>query len=93
MDERLPECEVGTPRDPAARGGHVAVEHPEAYRVSLALKERGVIVDFRQPNVVRMAPAPAYVGFEDVYRAVEHFREILDGEAYEAFEKQSGGVT
>lgn len=93
VDERLPECEVGTPRDPAARGGHVAVEHPEAYRVSLALKERGVIVDFRQPNVVRMAPAPAYVGFEDVYRAVEHFREILDGEAYEAFEKQSGGVT
>ncbi|EMA04250.1 kynureninase [Haloferax denitrificans] len=93
VDERLPECEVGTPRDPAARGGHVAVEHPEAYRISLALKERGVVVDFRQPNVVRMAPAPAYVGFEDVYRAVEHFRETLDEDEYEAFEMQSGGVT
>ncbi|MFK8213369.1 kynureninase [Haloferax volcanii] len=93
VDERLPECEVGTPRDPAARGGHVAVEHPEAYRISLALKERGVVVDFRRPNVVRVAPSPAYVGFEDVYRAVEHVREILDEGEYEAFERQRGGVT
>ncbi|WP_396611935.1 kynureninase [Haloferax sp. S1W] len=93
VDEKLPDCEVGTPRDPAARGGHVAVEHPEAYRISLALKERGVVVDFRQPNVIRIAPIPSYVGFEDVFRAVEHLREILDGEEYEEFEKQSGGVT
>ncbi|KTG27990.1 kynureninase [Haloferax profundi] len=93
VDERLPECEVGTPRDPAARGGHVAIEHPEAYRLSLALKERGVVVDFRPPNVVRVAPAPAYVGFEDVFRAVEHLREILDGKEYEQFETRSGGVT
>ncbi|AFK20198.1 kynureninase [Haloferax mediterranei ATCC 33500] len=93
VDEHLPECEVGTPRDPAARGGHVAVEHPEAYRISLALKERGVIVDFRQPDVVRIAPVPSYVGFEDVYRTVEHLREVLDEKEYEEFEKQSGGVT
>ncbi|KAB1198521.1 MULTISPECIES: kynureninase [Haloferax] len=93
VDDRLPECTVGTPRDAASRGGHVAVEHPAAYRISLALKERGVVVDFRPPNVVRIAPAPAYTGFEDVYRAVEHLREILDGEEYEQFDRQSGGVT
>ncbi|ELZ96111.1 kynureninase [Haloferax mucosum ATCC BAA-1512] len=93
VDERLPECEVGTPRDPASRGGHVAVEHPEAYRISLALKERGVVVDFRQPNVVRIAPIPSYVGFEDVFRTVEHLREVLDAEEYESFERKRGGVT
>ncbi|KAB1187852.1 MULTISPECIES: kynureninase [Haloferax] len=93
VDERLPECEVGTPRDPAARGGHVAVEHPEAYRISLALKARGVVVDFRPPNVVRIAPAPAYVGFEDVHRAVDHLREVLDGTEYEQFDRRGAGVT
>ncbi|MFC7202356.1 kynureninase [Haloferax namakaokahaiae] len=93
VDERLPECEVGTPRDHDARGGHVAVEHDEAYRISLALKERGVIVDYRVPNVVRIAPSPAYIGFEDVYRTVEHLREILDGSEYEEFERRSAGVT
>ncbi|WP_411964124.1 kynureninase [Haloferax sp. YSMS24] len=93
VDGRLPECTVGTPRNPSARGGHVAVEHPEAYRLSLALKERGVVVDFRPPNVVRIAPAPAYVGFEDVFRAVEHLREILDGDEYEQFGRRGAGVT
>ncbi|WP_410766817.1 kynureninase [Haloferax sp. DFSO60] len=93
VDERLPGCEVGTPRDHDARGGHVAVEHDEAYRISLALKERGVIVDYRVPNVVRIAPSPAYIGFEDVYRTVEHLREILDGEEYEEFERRGAGVT
>nr|WP_049918760.1 kynureninase [Haloferax larsenii] len=93
VDEKLPDCEVGTPRDSAARGGHVAVEHPEAYRISLALKERGVVVDFRQPNVIRIAPIPSYVGFEDVFRAVSNLREVLDENEYEEFVKQSGGVT
>ncbi|WP_416840752.1 kynureninase [Haloferax sp. DFSO52] len=93
VDDRLPECTVGTPRDASSRGGHVAVEHPEAYRLSLALKQRGVVVDFRPPNVVRLAPAPTYVGFEDVYRAVEQLREILDGREYEQFDRRSGGVT
>ncbi|SFR55450.1 kynureninase [Halogeometricum limi] len=93
VDERLPECEVGTPRDPERRGGHVAVEHPEAYRLSEALRERGVVVDFRPPNVVRVCPSPYYVRFEDVYRVVEHLEEILENDEYERFETRGGGVT
>jgi kynureninase len=84
VDERLPECAVGTPRDPSRRGGHVAVEHPDAERLSLALKERGVVVDYRPPNVVRMAPAPLYVGYADVWDAVGTVRSILDSGAHEA---------
>lgn len=63
------------------------VEHPEACRISLALKERDVTVDFHQPNVVRVVSTPTCVDFEDVYRAVECSHEILDGEAYKMFEK------
>lgn len=93
VDERLPECAVGSPREPDRRGGHVAVEHPEGYRVSEALKDRGVVVDFRPPNVVRLCPSPYYVGFEDVYDAVEVLREVLDEAAYEAYDQRAGGVT
>jgi kynureninase len=93
VDERLPECEVGTPRDPEQRGGHVAVEHPEAYRVGEALKERGVVVDFRPPNVVRVCPSPFYVGYEDVWEVVEQLRKVIQNDEYEQFEKRGGGVT
>ncbi|GAA0253103.1 kynureninase [Haladaptatus pallidirubidus] len=93
VDERLPECSVGTPRKPDERGGHVAVEHEEAYRLTEALKERGVVGDFRPPNVVRLCPSPLYVGFEDVWNAVEHVRELIDEREYEQFEGRDGGVT
>jgi kynureninase len=93
VDERLPECEVGTPRDPARRGGHVAVEHPEAYRISEALEDRGVVVDFRPPNVVRVCPSPLYVGYEDVWEVVEQLRQVVENEEYERFEERGGGVT
>jgi kynureninase len=93
VDERLPECEVGTPREPERRGGHVAVEHPEAYRVSEALKDRGVVVDFRPPNVVRVCPSPLYVGYEDAWEVVEQFRQVVENEEYEAYAERGGGVT
>ena len=92
-DELLPECDVGTPRDPDRRGGHVAVEHPEAYRIGEALKERGVVVDFRPPNVVRVCPSPLYVGYEDVWQVVQELRAVLEDEEYAEFEGRGGGVT
>ena len=93
IDERVPECEIGTPRDLERRGGHVAVEHPEAYRVSEALNERGVVVDFRPPNVVRVCPSPLHVGFEDVRSVVDELRDVLANDEYERFEARDGGVT
>ncbi|MFC7200471.1 kynureninase [Halospeciosus flavus] len=84
---------VGTPRDPDRRGGHVAVEHPEAYRITEALSERGVVGDFRPPNVVRICPAPIYTGFEDVYDVVEALHDVATSRAYESVEPHDGSVT
>ena len=92
VDERLPECAVGTPRVPEERGGHVAVEHPDAERVSAALRDEGCVVDYRPPNVVRVCPAPLYTRFEDVWRVDDRLRDILDERRYEQFER-TGGVT
>lgn len=87
MDELLASygCEVGTPRAGAERGGHVALEHPEAVRICKALKARGVVPDFRFPNVVRLAPIALYTSYQEVWRVVQILREIMEGKAYEAF--------
>ena len=84
---------VGTPRDPERRGGHVAVEHGEAYRISQALRSRGVIVDYRPPNVIRVCPAPLYTSHADVSRVAGELREIVETGAYERFDAASDGVT
>ena len=82
VNERLPECDIGTPIDADRRGGHVAIEHPDADTISRALRERGVVVDYRPPNVVRVAPSPYYVGFEDTWLAVEELRNVLDADEH-----------
>jgi len=88
VDERLSDldCSVGTPRNPAMRGGHVAIEHPEAARLSRALRDRGIVVDFRRPNVIRVCPAPLYIGYEDVWNVVDTIREILEKKEYEEYD-------
>ena len=69
---------IGTPREPARRGGHVAVEHDAGARIARALKRRGVIPDFRPPNVVRLAPIPLYTSYHDIWQTVRHLRNIID---------------
>lgn len=73
---------VGTPREPGRRGSHVAVEHPEAARINRVLKQRGVVPDFRPPNVVRLAPIALYTSYHDLWRVAGHLREIIDSGAY-----------
>jgi len=69
---------AGTPRDHARRGGHVAVEHVEGARIAKALKARGVIPDFRPPNVIRLAPIALYTSFHEVWQAAQHLKAIID---------------
>ena len=75
---------LATPRDPAARGSHVSFAHEHAYPIMQALIERGVIGDFRAPDIIRFGFTPLYVGFEDVWRAVDVLLEILTTGAWRA---------
>jgi kynureninase len=80
VDERLgAEVEVLTPRVHAHRGSQVSLRHDEAYGVVQALVERGVIGDFRTPDVARFGFAPLYVTHADVHDAVEHLVAVLRG--------------
>ena len=69
---------IGSPREPARRGGHLAVEHDEAPRIARALKARGIVPDFRAPNVIRLAPAPLYTTYHELWQTARALREIVD---------------
>jgi kynureninase len=73
-----------TPREHARRGSHVSVTHPQGYAVMQALIERGVIGDYREPQIMRFGFTPLYTSFADVWDAVEILRDILDRAAYDA---------
>ncbi len=85
-------CTVGTPRESDRRGGHVAIEHEEAPRISEALRDADIVVDFRRPNVIRVCPAPLYTGFEDVWEVVDTIHDIVEEGLYEEYEVD-GDVT
>lgn len=79
---------VGTPRDPERRGGHVALEHDEAWRITEALKARGVVADHRPPNTIRVAPIALYNTYHEVWLVVDHLRQIIERREYERFRKE-----
>lgn len=74
--------EVVTPRDHAIRGSHVSLRHENAYAPMQALIERGVIGDFRAPDLMRFGFTPLYVGYADVWDAVDILTEILTTEVW-----------
>ncbi len=59
-----------TPRDPTRRGGHIAVHHPNAMRLVAELAQRGVITDFRDPDIVRIGCSPLTTRFTDVFEGL-----------------------
>lgn len=81
-----------TPRDEASRGSHVSFEHPEGFAVMKALIARGVVGDYREPAVLRFGFTPLYVGYADVWDAVEALRAVLDEELWRAPEFQRRGA-
>jgi kynureninase len=70
-------CSLGSPRDPARRAGHVAIRHARARELTTRLLARGVVPDFREPDVIRFGLAPLTTTFADVRRGVDTLRELL----------------
>jgi kynureninase len=72
-----PDLPCVSPEDPATRGSQLSYRHPEAYALCQALIGRGVIPDFREPDVLRLGLAPAYLRFEDCWHAAQALGEVL----------------
>jgi kynureninase len=68
---------LASPREGARRGSHVSFSHPDGYAMMQALIARGVIGDFRAPDILRFGFTPLYLRFADVWDAVETLRLVL----------------
>ena len=66
-----------SPRDPMQRGSHVVFAHPDGYAVMQALIARGVIGDFRAPDLMRFGFAPLYNNHAEMVRAAEILADVL----------------
>ncbi|MGB7373337.1 kynureninase [Pontixanthobacter sp.] len=94
MAQHCPQMEPVSPADPAQRGSQLSYYHPEAYAICQALIARGIIGDFRDPDVLRFGFAPAYVSFEDAAVTVAELADILEANAWDKPEfKQRAAVT
>ena len=69
--------DLASPADSEARGSQLSFRHPNAYAICQALIARGVIGDFRDPDILRLGFAPAYLRFEDIALAAGHLAEVL----------------
>ncbi len=83
VGELCPGLVLATPREARARGSHVSFRHAQAYAIAQALIARGVVGDFRDPDILRFGLAPLYTRFEDVWQAVAVLRQVLDGRAWD----------
>ena len=72
-----------TSRDASKRGSHVSLRHADGYPIVQALIARGIIGDFRAPDILRFGFAPLYLRFADVWRAVDALRDILETRAWD----------
>lgn len=85
---------LASPRDPARRGSHVTLHHPEAWRISQAMIDRArVIPDYRTPDRLRLGPAPAYTRYVDVWDGLDRIRRIVEDSAYEDYSHEPARVT
>lgn len=83
VESACPDLTLASPRDPAARGSQVSFRHPEGYAIMQALIDRGVIGDFRAPDILRFGITPLYIGEAEIDRAAGILRGILDGRLWD----------
>jgi kynureninase len=84
---------LASPRDDARRGAHVTLRHPDAWPISQALIQAGVIGDYRTPERLRLGPVPITTRFTDVWDALERLRRIAETKSYAGWPAEPARVT
>ena len=88
IERRCPMLTLVTPRDPEQRGSQVSFASDDGYAIMQALIERGVIGDFRQPNIMRFGIAPLYLAENDIIEAAQILEDVMNNETWRAAEYQ-----
>ena len=74
---------LASPREPKQRGAQVSLAHPQGYAIMQALIARGLIGDYRAPDIVRFGLAPLYTRHADVYDAVAVIDDVMTSRAWD----------
>ncbi len=82
MDDECAEFACVSPRAHAERASHLSFAHPDAYAIMQTIIDRGVVGDFRQPNLLRFGFTPLYTRFVDMFDAVAIIREVMLSKAW-----------
>ncbi|MGR3803623.1 kynureninase [Marinibacterium profundimaris] len=83
VEATCPQLTLASPRDPAARGSQVSFRFTEGYAAIQALIARGVIGDFRAPDIMRFGVTPLYLGMAEVEAAADIMAEIMDQQLWD----------
>ncbi|MBC7140199.1 MAG: kynureninase [Defluviimonas sp.] len=83
VEAACPDLVLASPRDPARRGSQVSFRHPQGHAIMQALIARGVIGDFRAPDILRFGFTPLYIGMAEVEGAVAILREVMETAAWD----------
>jgi kynureninase len=73
---------VASPRDAARRGGHVTLQHDDAWQITQALIKADVVGDYRTPDRLRLCPVPIFTSFTEVWEAMDRLRDISASKSY-----------
>ena len=91
VEAACPDLTLAAPRDPARRGSQVSFRHPAGYAIMQALIARGVVGDFRAPDILRFGFTPLYLSEDDVHRAIATLTEVVEQRLWddEAFRQRA----
>ena len=88
-----------TPKNKNDRGSHISIVHEESWRITKCLtdpeyhREKKIIVDFRPPNIIRIALTPLYISFKDIYIICIRLINIIESKEYENKDESKNIVT
>ncbi len=83
VETTCPDLQLASPRDPDLRGSQVSFRFAEGYAAMQALIDRGVIGDFRAPDIMRFGFTPLFIDEQDVLQAVEVLADIMTNKLWE----------
>lgn len=79
----LESLQLESPKDSSARGAQLAYSHPQAWAISRALHAEGVMVDYREPDLLRFGFSPLVLSFEEIWRAIEKLRQVVGQQTFD----------
>jgi kynureninase len=92
IEARCPELTLASPRDGTKRGSQVSFRHGDGYAIMQALIARGVIGDFRSPDMMRFGFTPLYIGETEVRAAVDTIADVMINRRWDAPEYRRRAV-